>query len=214
MRKLFIFILCSMLLASCKNGQYGEFQQEYPVLTVSTDSVEFAESYSASIRGRQDIDIYPQVSGTISRLCVQEGQTVEKGEMLFVIDQVPYKAALRVATANVHAAKAQVETAQLDYNSKSELYKANVISEYELLTARNALSIAKAGLEQAEAQEIDARNSLSYTEVRSPSNGIVGTLPYRIGALVTPSMPQPLTTVSDNTSMYVYFSMTENQLRA
>lgn len=87
MRNLFIFILCSMLLVSCKNNQYGEFQQEYPVLTVSADSVEFVEAYSASIRGRQDIDIYPQVSGTISRLCVQEGQTVEKGEILFVIDQ-------------------------------------------------------------------------------------------------------------------------------
>lgn len=214
MRNLFIFILCSVLLASCKNAQYGEFRQEYPVLTVSTDSVEFVESYSASIRGRQDIDIYPQVSGTISRLCVQEGQKVVRGEVLFIIDQVPYKAALRTATANVHAAQAQVETAKLDYNSKQELYKENVISEYELLTTRNTLSIAKAGLEQAEAQETDARNSLSYTEVKSPSDGIVGTLPYRVGALVNPSMSQPLTTVSDNTLMYVYFSMTENQLRA
>lgn len=214
MRNLFIFILCSVLLASCKNVQYGEFRQEYPVLTVSTDSVEFVESYSASIRGRQDIDIYPQVSGTISRLCVQEGQKVVRGEVLFIIDQVPYKAALRTATANVHAAQAQVETAKLDYNSKQELYKENVISEYELLTTRNTLTIAKAGLEQAEAQETDARNSLSYTEVKSPSDGIVGTLPYRVGALVNPSMSQPLTTVSDNTLMYVYFSMTENQLRA
>lgn len=167
-----------------------------------------------SVRGRQDIDIYPQVSGTISRLCVQEGQKVVRGEVLFIIDQVPYKAALRTATANVHAAQAQVETAKLDYNSKQELYKENVISEYELLTTRNTLSIAKAGLEQAEAQETDARNSLSYTEVKSPSDGIVGTLPYRVGALVNPSMSQPLTTVSDNTLMYVYFSMTENQLRA
>ena len=81
------------------------------------------ESYSASIRGRQDIDIYPQVSGTISRLCVQEGQKVVRGEVLFIIDQVPYKAALRTATANVHAAQAQVETAKLDYNSKQELIK-------------------------------------------------------------------------------------------
>lgn len=214
MRNLFVFILCSVLLVSCKNTYNGEFQQEYPVLTVSIDSVGFMESYSASIRGRQDIDIYPQVSGTIFRLCVQEGQTVKKGEVLFVIDQVPYKAALRTATANVHAAQAQVETAQLDYNSKKVLYKENVISEYELLTAKNTLSIAKAGLEQAEAQEIDARNSLSYTEVKSPSDGIVGTLPYRVGALVNPSMSQPLTTVSDNGAMYVYFSMTENQLRA
>ena len=209
-----ILILCSAVLASCKGSYNEEYQQAYSVLTVTSDSVEIMEAYSASIRGQQDIEIYPQVSGTISRLCIQEGQKVRKGETLFVIDQVPYKAALRTALANVHAAQAQVETAQLDYNSKKELYRENGISEYELSTARNALAIAKAGLEQAEAQETDARNSLSYTEVKSPSDGIVGTLPYRTGALVSSSMGQPLTTVSDNSTMYVYFSMTENQLRA
>lgn len=73
--------------------------------------------------------------------------------------------------------------------------------------------MAQAGLEQAKAEAVNARNSLSYTEVKSPSDGIVGTLPYKAGALVSASLPQPLTTVSDNAEMYVYFSMTENQLR-
>ncbi len=210
----FITILCFMFLISCKNKQEGEFHQAYPVLTVTSAPAEIKESYSASIRGRQDIEIYPQVSGTIFRLCVQEGEKVKKGETLFVIDPVPYQAALRTATANVHAAQAQVETARLTYESKQELFRENVISEYELSTARNALSIATAGLEQSRAQEVNARNSLSYTEVKSPSDGIVGILPYRTGALVNPSMAQPLTTVSDNSQMYVYFSMTENRLRA
>ena len=88
------------------------------VITVSAGPVEINESYSASIRGRQDIEIYPQVSGKITRLCVTEGQKVRKGEVMFVIDQVPYQAALRTAIANVHAAEAQVETARLDYTSK------------------------------------------------------------------------------------------------
>lgn len=200
-------------LVSCGNvEQSGE--QAYPVMTVSTDSVTIEESYSASIQGRQDIEIYPQVSGTIHRVCVKEGQRVHKNELLFVIDQVPYIAALRTATANVRAAAAQVETARLDYDSKQELFRENVVSEYDLSTARNALAVAEAGLEQAKAQETDARNNLSYTEVKSPSDGVVGTLPYRIGALVNPSMTSPLTTVSDNKEMYVYFSMTENQLRS
>lgn len=200
-------------LVSCGNvEQSGE--QAYPVMTVSTDSVTIEESYSASIQGRQDIEIYPQVSGTIHRVYVKEGQRVHKNELLFVIDQVPYIAALRTATANVRAAAAQVETARLDYDSKQELFRENVVSEYDLSTARNALAVAEAGLEQAKAQETDARNNLSYTEVKSPSDGVVGTLPYRIGALVNPSMTSPLTTVSDNKEMYVYFSMTENQLRS
>ncbi|HJD76517.1 MAG TPA: efflux RND transporter periplasmic adaptor subunit [Bacteroides reticulotermitis] len=207
-------IICSFLVVSCKNNPAGEYSQAYPVLTVQSDSVRITESYSASIRGRQDIEIYPQVSGTISKLCVSEGEKVKKGKTLFVIDQVPYTAALRVAVANVHSAQAQVATAQLDYNSKKVLFREKVISEYDLSTAQNALAVAQAGLEQAKAQEINARNNLSYTEVQSPSDGIVGTLPYRAGALVGPSMQKPLTTVSDNSMMYVYFSMTENQLRA
>lgn len=201
-------------LVSCKGKESAEFVQAYPVITVRSAPVEIRESYSASIRGRQDIEIYPQVPGTISRLCVQEGQVVRKNEVLFVIDQVPYQAALRTATANVRAAEAQVETARLDYDSKQILFREQVVSDYELSTARNALVVAKAGLEQAKAQEINARNSLSYTEVKSPSDGSIGTLPYRVGALVGTSMTQPLTTVSDNSEMHVYFSMTENQLRA
>ena len=173
-----------------------------------------ATSYSATIRGRQDIDIYPQVSGTIEKLCVTEGQKVRRGQLLFIIDQVPYKAALKTAVANVEAARATLATAALTYNSNKELYAQKVVSEFSLKTAENAYLTAKAQLSQAEAQEISARNNLSYTEVKSPSDGVVGALPYRVGALVSASLPQPLTTVSDNSDMYVYFSMTENQLLA
>lgn len=206
-------LLAAAGFVSCTGENYHE-GQTFPVVTVSTDSVTVEESYSASIQGRQDIEIYPQISGTIRLVRVREGQKVRKDELLFVIDQVPYLAALRTAAANVHAAEAQVETARLDYDSKQELFREDVVSEYDLSTARNALAVAEAGLEQAKAQETDARNNLSYTEVRSPSDGVVGTLPYRVGALVNPSLAVPLTTVSDNSEMYVYFSMTENQLRS
>ena len=209
-----VFLSVMLLLSSCGNNPSGISEhQEFPVLQIASESVEIMEFYSASIQGRQDIEIYPQVSGTISRLCVQEGQKVRKEEILFIIDQVPYKAALCKATANVHAAQAQVATARMEYDSKKKLFLENVVSDYDLSAAENALAVAEAGLEQAMAEETDARNNLSYTEVKSPSNGVVGTLPYRVGALVSPSIPVPLTTVSDNSQMYVYFSMTENQLR-
>lgn len=168
--------------------------------------------YSATIRGRQDIEIYPQVSGFLTKVSVAEGQRVKKGQTLFIIDQVPYEAALQTALANVEAAAASLATAQLTYESKQELFRQNVVSEFDLSTAKNALLAAKAQLAQMKAQEVSARNNLSYTVVKSPSDGVVGTLPYRVGALVSANLPQPLTTVSDNSDMYVYFSMTENQL--
>lgn len=170
------------------------------------------QSYSASIQGRQDIDILPQVSGKIQRLCVSEGDKVVKGQLLFVIDQVPYRAALNTALANANQAKAALATAQLTYDNNKELFAQKVVSAYTLKTSENTLMTAKAQVAQTEAQVVNARNDLSYTEVRSPANGVVGTLPFRVGSLVSPTMTSPLTSVSDNSEMYVYFSMTEKQL--
>ena len=203
---------CFMAAVSCGQAPTAMGPAEYAVMTIATTDREIPINYSATIRGRQDIAIYPQVSGTIFELCVNEGQTVSKGQPLFIIDQVPYKAALQTAEANVAAAKAGVATAQLTYDSKKELYAKNVVSQYDLLTAENTLLTAKAQLAQAEAQRVNAANNLSYTVVKAPANGVVGTLPYRVGALVSASIPQPLTTVSDNSDVYVYFSMNENQL--
>ncbi len=208
---------CIATLSSCKkNAQTttagAAAASTYPITVVQLENRELSESYSATIRGRQDIDIYPQVSGTIVKLNVSEGDKVRAGEILFVIDQVPYQAALNTALANVEAAKAGLATAELNYESNKELYAEKVISEFTLKTSENDYLTAKAQLSQAEAAEVDARNNLSYTEVKSPSDGVIGTLPYRIGALVSSAMAQPLTTVSDYNEMYVYFSMSENQL--
>ena len=186
----------------------------YACLAIENSDKTVTNEYSATIKGRQDIAIMPQVSGTLTQLCVKEGQKVKKGQVMFIIDQVPYKAAYETAKANVEAATAAYETANLNYESRQELFKENVVSEFDLKTAKNSMLAAKAQLSQAKAQMLNAENSLSYTEVKSPADGVVGTLPYRVGALVGPSMMQPLTTVSDNSDMYVYFSMTENQLLA
>lgn len=210
--QLVMVIGCTMLVASCKKAQDVQVKPSYATMKVAAADKELSTSYSATIRGRQDIDIYPQVSGTIEKLCVNEGQKVRRGQLLFIIDQVPYRAALNTAIANVEAAKASLGTAKLTYNSNKELYAQKVVSAFSLKTAENSYLTAKAQLSQAEAQEVSARNNLSYTEVKSPCEGVVGALPYRAGALVGPSIQQALTTVSDNSDMYVYFSMTENQL--
>ena len=204
------------LLTSCGGGQQ---QRSASVTTFKTtkvgkQNVTLNSKYSATIRGCQDIEVYPQVGGTLQQLCVTEGQRVTKGQTLFIIDQVPYQAALNTAEAALKSAKAQEATAQLTYESRKQLYDQKVVSDYDLQTAHNALLTAKAGVAQAEAQVTNARNSLSYTVVKSPANGVVGTLPYRQGALVGPSIPQALTTVSDNDRMYVYFSMNESQFLA
>lgn len=208
-----LLLLCCLIAATgCKQAPPVQMEAEYEVMTVSPADRMISSAYSATIRGRQDIDIYPQVGGTLTKVCVTEGQRVRNGQTLFIIDQVSYEAAWQTAKANVEAAQASLATAQLTYDSKEELYKENVVSSFDLSTAKNSLLAAKAQLAQAKAQEVNARNNLSYTVVKSPTDGVVGTLPYRVGALVSSALPEPLTTVSDNSDMYVYFSMTENQL--
>lgn len=215
MKPLFLLVpLMAAVFSSCGKSSSTQESVNYSVMTVKTDTVTLNELYSASIRGRQDIEIYPQVSGTITKVCVKEGQKVRKGQVLFIIDQVPYRAALQTAEANVSAARTNLETARLELDSKQMLFNEKVVSDYELSNAKNAYNVAQAQLKQAEAQVIQARNSLSYTTVSSPADGVVGTLPYRTGALVSPQLSQPMTTVSDNSQMYVYFSLSEKDLQS
>ena len=208
-----IAIIASLALGTaCAETVTEQQAASYEALKITLSDTEVESRFAASVRGRQDIDIVPQVSGTISKVCVSEGAVVKEGDKLFIIDQVPYKAALQSAEANVKAAEASVDNAKLTLESKRKLYENNVISEYEFHLAENQLLTAKASLLQAEAALTNAANNLSYTEVKSPANGVVGTIPFRVGALVGPSMGQALTTVSDNSEMYVYFSMNESQL--
>ncbi len=179
-------------------------------MTAEKSDVTLQTTYSATIEGRQDISIYPQVSGTITSVKITEGQKVKKGQVLFVIDQVPYQASYDAALANYNAAKVSLESAQLTYDSDVKLHEKNVISDYELQQSLNSLNSAKASLAQMEAQLVSAKNNLSYTEVKSPADGVAGTIPYRVGALVGSSITTPLTTVSDNSVVYVYFSINEN----
>ncbi|BEG98250.1 efflux RND transporter periplasmic adaptor subunit [Bacteroides sedimenti] len=207
-------LLMCFSLSSCKKGnkQAKEMNLEYPVTVLSPTNVELKSSYPAVIKGKQDIEIRPQISGIITRLCIDEGSTVRKGQTLFIIDPVQYQEAVNAAQAAVNVATSNVATAQLTAENKRELAKNNIIGAYELQTAENALASSKALLAQAKAQLISAKKNLSYTKVTSPSNGVVGTIPYRVGSLVSPSTPTPLTTVSDISEMYAYFSMTERQL--
>lgn len=210
-------LICSAMAVSCsnKNGQTPQGEaQTYQTMTITLADETITDNYTASIKGKQDIDIYPQISGTIGKICVKEGQRVAKGQRLFVIEQETYYASLNQAVAGVKSAEASLTSAQLTYGSKEQLFKDSVISNYELQTARNALAKAQATLAEAKAQEASARTNYNYTVITSPANGVVGNLPYFQGDLVSSAITQPLTTVSDNSEIYAYFSITEKQLLA
>lgn len=204
------------VLTACGGGQGGMKMgdNEFAVQSVTVTSSSQTTQYPATIKGLQDIEIRPQVSGFIVKLCVDEGATVRKGQALFQIDPTQYKAAYDQAKAGVESAKANLKTVTETEANKKMLHEQKIISDFEYQTAVNNLLTAKANLVQAEAAYAAAKQNLGFCTVTSPSDGVIGTFPYRVGALVSASVAQPLTTVSQIGDMYVYFSMTEKQLLA
>jgi efflux transporter, RND family, MFP subunit len=201
-------------MTSCGGSQQ---QQQAPApqiatMTVALNNSEIENSFPATIKGKTDIDIRPQVTGFITKVHVDEGQRVHKGQVLFTLDQVQFQAAVEQAQASVNAAQTAVNTAKMTADTKRRLLDKNIISQYEYQLADNDLQTARASLAQAQAALTTARKNLAYTVVTAPSDGVVGSIPNREGSLASPSSAQPLTTVSDNSQIYAYFSLTEKDL--
>lgn len=213
---LFVAAVCVLAtLTSCggsKKGGLPNFgDDEFAVATIGTSSAALQTTYPATIKGIQDVEVRPKVSGFITKVYVHEGQTVSAGQPLFAIDSETYQAAVRSAAAAVNTAKAQANTAKLTYQNNKKLYDSKIIGEYELSTAANGLATAQAQVAQAEASLASAREQLAWCVVKSPSAGVVGSLPFKVGALVSAS-GQALTTVSNNSTMEVFFSLSESQI--
>ena len=204
-----MFAAVAATLVSCGGGggrpTFGD--NEYPVATVGTSSADMQSTYPATIKGVQDVEIRPKVQGFLIQINVKEGQTVSAGQTLFVLDNATYQAAVRQAQAAVNTAQQQVNTAQLTYENAQQLHANKVIGDYELQTSKNTFESAQAQLAQAHASLASAREQLSFCYVKSPASGVVGTLPFKKGALVSAS--NTLTNVANISQMDVYFSVTE-----
>lgn len=204
--------LCLALVGCGNKTQIPQASNEYAVREIKTTECNLSTSYPATIKGIQDIEIRPKVSGFITNVHVDEGDFVRRGQVLFSIDRVQYEAAVKSAEAAVRVARTAVSTQKLTVKNKKMLHEKKIISDYDMEMAENQLASAEAELASARAQLIDARNNLSFCSVTSPSDGVVGTIPYRVGSLVSSTTAEALTTVSNISKMYVYFSMTEKQL--
>ena len=209
-----------------KGGGMNFGDNEFPVQTVGMQSTAMQTTYPATIKGVQDVEIRPKTSGFITRINVHEGQSVGAGQILFVIDNETFQAQVRQAQAAVNqaqaainTAEAQLNTAKLQYDNSVQLHANGVIGDFELQSSKNAYTSAqaqvnqtKAALAQAQASLASARENLSFCYVKSPASGVVGSLPYKVGALVSASSQPALTTVSNISAMEVFFSMTEKDV--
>ncbi len=170
--------------------------------------------YPASLQGRQNIEIRPRIEGYLEKILIDEGSVVKRGQVLFQLDGSQYEQNIRSAEADSKMAAAEVNVAQMQLKKAQSLVAKEVVSHFELEAAEYALQAKQAALAQANARLQNAKTNLSYTIIRSPSNGVVGNIPYRVGSLISGNSDKPLTTVSDISSIYAYFSMNEKEFLA
>lgn len=203
-----------VFVSSCTNRQQGTTEaatqiQEYLVQEVYPQSITLYKDFPATLEGEQTVEIRPRVAGYIEKVFVDEGDYVKKGQVLFQLNANDIKAQVRSAEAQVKVAESQIATAKINFDKTEPLVAKDIVSEFQLEAVKSALQAAEAQLAQANANLANANANLAYTLITSPTDGIIGTFPYRVGSLVSSSIERPMTTVSNTRSMRAYFSINE-----
>jgi RND family efflux transporter MFP subunit len=217
MRKYLVFSVLlaavALYLTACNQAQGTQAApppQTLPVLPISSEAATTYQEFSASIEGKTNVEIRPQISGYLDKIYVEEGAYVSAGQPLFKINDRPYSAQVHNTTANVEAAKANEEKAAIDVHRLQPLVQNHVVSDVQLKSAQAAYDAAKAAVAEAEAEVSNADINLGYTLIKAPVSGYIGRIPFKVGALVGKGEAQPLTVVSDIKEVYAYFGMSES----
>ncbi|GEN74481.1 efflux RND transporter periplasmic adaptor subunit [Chryseobacterium hagamense] len=224
--KLLILSVAALSLVSCKKeAPKQDGPKPYPVVNVETKNVTGYQTFPATIQGRVNNDVRAKIQGYITQVLVDEGQYVTKGQPLFRLETnilnetaAASKAGISAAESNIAAAQASVAAANVEVNKLKPLVQKNIISNVQLQTAQANLAQAQAQLKQAQAAKSQAvanykgvEANIEYSVIRAPISGVIGKLPLKAGSLVGPSDQTPLTTISDTSEIYAYFSMNEKE---
>jgi len=216
LKTLMFAILLGVTAVSCSRNQAAPNRKQqtpsFPVIQISPRSTVLYAEYPATLQGHQTVEIRPRVDGYITKMYVDEGDEVTKGEKLFQLNSEQYEQQVRSAKADIEAAEAAVNTAKMNLKKTQPLADKEIVSQFDVESAKYTLESKKAALAQAKAQLENAQTNLGYTTVKSPANGVIGNIPYRVGSLVNPNISKPMTMVSDISKIYAYFSMSEREL--
>lgn len=207
--------LSLVLLASCSSEEAPAPAggiKPYQVLDIEQQNTTIETTYPAVLEGIENVDIHPKIDGFVEKIAVDEGEFVRKGQLLFTISAPQYEQLVRTARAAVKSAEAGVSVARLQVQKTKSLVEKNIVNKYELQEADLTLQTRLAELAQAEANLVNANVNLGYTRISSPVDGVIGSLAFKSGSLVSSNMTKPLTTVSNISKIYAYFSMNEKQL--
>lgn len=211
-------ILVALAIVSCGQKQQGGAPggaagqvKEYPVIVVNPQSTQLFKDYPTKLEGQQTVEIRSKITGYIEKIMVDEGAFVKKGQVLFRLNANDLQATVRSAEATVKVAEADVNSAAINLAKTKPLVEKNIISKFELESVESTLKAKEAQLGQSRANLENAKANLQYTVITSPTDGTIGTFPYRVGSLVSGTSAEPLTIVSNTEKMYAYFSLNEKE---
>ncbi|MEJ0105499.1 MAG: efflux RND transporter periplasmic adaptor subunit [Bacteroidota bacterium] len=209
-----ILSLSALLFCSCTEKKTGvkKTVAEYAVLTLEARNTTTYRDFPATIQGQQVVEIRPMVDGYLENIYVPEGAAVTKGQLLFKIKNPQYLQDVVTAQAAIKSAQADVSAAAMNVEKVRPLIEKDIVSKYELDAAQYTLKSKEAALAQAQATLVNANTNIGYTYIKAPQNGVIGLIPYKIGALVNSGTTNPLTTLSNTGNVDAYFSLNEKQL--
>lgn len=211
--KYFIIFVIAGIISSCTPNKQQDniLTLDIPVITLLEDSITLQSEFPARIEGKVNVNIRSQVEGYIQKIFVEEGAYVKVGQLLFKIDDRSYVEQVNTASANLNAALAALKNAKLEVEKYTLLSQNSVTSDFQLKTAKAQYETIQANVAQHGAVLEAAKINLGFTLIKSPVNGFIGRIPKRIGNLASINDTQPLTTVSEISEVYAYFSMTEKE---
>ncbi|KFE99104.1 efflux RND transporter periplasmic adaptor subunit [Chryseobacterium luteum] len=224
--KLVILSIAAFSLTACKKeAPKQDGPKTFPVVSVESKNIVGYQTFPATIQGRVNNDVRAKIQGYITQVLVDEGQYVTKGQPLFRLETniltenaAASKAGIGAAESTIAAAQASVNAAQVEVNKLKPLVQKNIISNVQLQTAQANLAQAQAQLQQANAAKRQAvanykgvEANIDYSVIRAPISGVIGKLPLKAGSLVGPTDQTPLTTISDTSQIFAYFSMNEKE---
>jgi membrane fusion protein (multidrug efflux system) len=206
--------LIVLFLVACneKKTIKTDAPKDYSVLTLQPRPTTTFNDFPATLQGENIVEIRPMVDGYLEAIYVQEGAIVKKGQLLFKIKNPLYDQAVITAKAAIKIAVADVNTAKMDVEKVRPLVEKDIVSKYELESASYTLQSKEASLAQAYATLANANTNLGYTILRSPQDGVIGSIPYKKGALVTSNTANPLTILANTGNVFAYFSWNEKEL--
>lgn len=213
MKKIIILSIFATYFVSCSNKNttpLAVIEPTLPVLTITSSNASTETQFPVAIQGKTDVEIRAQVSGTLDKIFIDEGDYVMQGQPLFKINDNPYRQQYNNAKASLSAAEAFQINAQIEVDKLTPLVQSKVVSDYQLKTAKANLSIAKSNIEQTKAILGNAQINLDYTTIKAPVSGFIGRLPRKQGSLISPQDSEALTKLSDIKEVYAYFSLSEN----